>query len=341
MNARPSRLDAIAGIFLSALVSIWPSQDAHARQLVDMAGRVVDVPDHVERVVTLGAVPVINGFLFALGEQSVVANGVPAELSRKIHLVFSPALAGKPIVQGAEKGLAIETIVGLKPDLILTMDRATADSLGKLGLPVVFLQWSDPTDVKVVMRLLGEVFHKQDEARNYAAWFDQEIQKVVEKIESNRANRPRVLYVNFRRLTQPHKVAEWWIPQAGGFSVTDNGRLQESFTFSLEQILSWNPEIMIVADQSERQMALDEPRLQEVEAVKNRKVYVAPAGAHLWANRTVEQPLTVLWAASVFHPELFTASQLRGEMTEFYERFFHVHLSDEQINEILTGSHGR
>lgn len=341
MDARHSRLDAIAGIFLFAMASIWPSQDAHARKLVDMAGRVVDVPDHVERVVTLGAVPVINGFLFALGEQAVVANGVPAELSRKIHLVFSPALAGKPIVQGAEKGLAIETIVGLKPDLILTMDRATADSLTKLGLPVAFLQWSEPSDVKGVMRLLGEVFHKQDEARNYAAWFDQEIQKVVEKIESSRANRPRVLYVNFRRLTQPHKVAEWWIPQAGGFSVTDNGRLQESFTFSLEQILSWNPEIMIVADQSERQMALDEPRLQEVEAVKNRKVYVAPAGAHLWANRTVEQPLTVLWAASVFHPELFTASQLRGEMAQFYERFFHVRLSDEQINEILTGSHGR
>jgi iron complex transport system substrate-binding protein len=306
-----------------------------------MAGRVVDVPDRVEHVVTLGAVPVFNGFLFALGEQSVIANGVPAELSRKIHLAFSPALAGKPIVQGAEKGLAIETIIGLKPDLILTMDRATADSLAKLGLPIVFLQWSDPTDVKAVMRLLGEILHKQAEARNYATWFDDEIQKVVQKIESSRANRPRVLYVNFRRLTQPHKVAEWWIPRAGGFSVTDNGRLQESFTFSLEQILSWNPEIMIVADQTERQMALDEPRLQEVEAVKNRKVYVAPAGAHLWANRTVEQPLTVLWAASVFHPELFTANQLRGEMTEFYERFFHVHLSDEQISEILAGSHGR
>lgn len=341
MGIRRSQTFSIAGILLSAMISFFPSQDALARKLVDMAGHVVDVPERVERVITLGAVPVINAFLFALGEQSVVVNGVPPELSRKLPLVFSPALVSKPIVQGAEKGLSVEMIIGLKPDLILTMDRATADALGKLGLPVLFLQWTAPTDAKAVMNLLGDVFRKQDEARTYAAWFDAEVGKVAKKIEMGGISRPRVLYVSFKRLTQPHRIAEWWIPQAGGVSVTDNGRTQESFTFSLEQILSWNPQLMIVSDQAERQMVLDESRLQEVDAVKNRRVYVAPAGAHLWANRTVEQPLTILWAASVIHPELFTLDQLRGDMKSFYERFFHVHLSEGQIDEILAGSRGR
>ncbi|WP_246729865.1 ABC transporter substrate-binding protein [Methylocystis sp. MJC1] len=306
-----------------------------------MSRQTVEVPDHVERVVTLGAVPVINSFLFALGEQSVVANGVPPELSRKIHFVFAPGLAAKPIVQGAEKGLAVETIISLQPDLVLTMDRATAESLRSLGLPVAFLQWTAPADVKAVMKFLGQVFYREQEALAYQDWFDKMIGDVTRRIDSQTASPPRVLYLNLKRLTQPHKIAEWWIPRAGGLSVTDNGRAQESFTFSIEQILAWNPQIIIVADMSERQMAFDDPRLKEVAAVRDRRVYVAPAGAHLWANRTVEQPLTVLWAATIFHPAIFGQRELRAEMARFYDRFFHIHLNDERIDEILAGSSGR
>jgi iron complex transport system substrate-binding protein len=67
-------------------------------------------------MVMLGAVPVINGFLFALGRQDALVNGLPPELARKFQYVFAPELAGKPVVQGAEKGLAVEDIIGLKPE---------------------------------------------------------------------------------------------------------------------------------------------------------------------------------------------------------------------------------
>jgi iron complex transport system substrate-binding protein len=312
---------------------------AQARAIIDMAGRSVAIHDRIERVVTLGAVPVINGFLFALHEQDELANGLPPELARKYQYVFAPGLAGKPIVQGAEKGLAVEDILALKPDLVLTMDLATAQRLGDLGLPVVLLRWTAPDDVKALMALLGEVFGKADLARDYAAYFDAVEQRVSAWAGAAAASqRPRVLYVNLRRLTQPHRIAEWWITKAGGRSVTDDGRLQESVTFSLEQMLAWDPEIMIVADQGELKMAYADPRLHDLAAVRGRRIFVAPMGAHLWANRTIEQPLTLLWAATLIHPERISREQLQGEAAAFYARFFNKALSNEQIDEILAGA---
>ncbi len=316
--------------------------EAPGRDFVDMAGRSVAIPDRVARVVTLGAVPVINGFLFALGRQDALVNGLPPELARKFQYVFAPELAGKPIVQGAEKGLAVEDIVSLKPDVILTMDLATARKLGEIGLPVVYLRWTAPEDVKALMALLGDILGKSKEASDYAAYFDETMTRVSALADPlPPARRPRVLYVNLRRLTQPHRIADWWITKAGGRSMTDDGREQESVTFSLEQMLSWDPEVMIVADQGEAKMAYDDPRFQNISAVRNRRVHAAPAGAHLWANRTIEQPLTLLWAVSMIHPELVSQERLKADMTAFYNRFFHKPLSRDQINEILAGSIGR
>lgn len=336
--AKPPIIRALAFLAFSFVQAIG----AEARTIVDMGGRTVVLPEKVSRAVTLGAVPVLNGFLFAFGEQDAIVNGLPTALARKYQYVFAPGLAGKPIVQGAEKALAVEEIVGLRPDVILTMDIATAELLRSLRLPVVYLRWTAPDDVKALTALLGEIFGKPRIAGEYAAYFDQMLERVTRRVgSSDGSERPRVLYVNLRRLTQPHRIADWWIARAGGRSLTGAPRDQESITFSLEQMLAWDPQVLIVADRAEAEMAFHEPRLQNMSAIRDKRVYVAPSGAHLWANRTVEQPLTVLWAAMVIRPELFSREELRAEMSVFYDRFFHIRLSREQIDDVLDGSSGR
>ena len=67
-------------------------------------------------------------------------------------------------------------------------------------------------------------------------------------------------------------------------------------------------------------------------------VIVAPIGAHLWTNRTIEQPLTLQWAAKAFLPSAFASLDLERETTDFYRRFFRVTLSPAQVREILSGA---
>jgi len=329
-------------IFCFALTLLASAVAGEGRTIVDMDGRSVTLPEKISRIVTVGPVPVLNGFLFAFGRQQSIANGLPRELARKFQFVFAPDLAKRPIVQSSASGLAVEDIIALRPDLVLTMDRAATDKLGSLGLPAVLLKWREPDDIKRLMGLLGDILDQKNIAADYVRYFDATLARIAATLGPvAESKRPRVLYVNYRRLTQPHRIAEWWIAHAGGRSLTDDGRDEESITFSLEQLIAWDPQVLIVADRGELDLVMAEPRLRDVAAVRDKRVHVAPAGAHLWANRTIEQPLTILWAASILHPETFSRELLESEMRSFYDRFFHISLSKEQLDEILAGSSGR
>jgi iron complex transport system substrate-binding protein len=138
-------------------------------------------------------------------------------------------------------------------------------------------------------------------------------------------------------MTQPHLVVEWWIRAAGGESVTDDGRSIESRSFTMEQLLAWNPDFLIVVSRENAEILLREPRFAGLSAVRNRHLLVAPCAAHTWGNRTSEQPLTVLWAAKQFHPGLFGNVDLVDQTKRFYQDIFGVSLSTAQVEEILAG----
>ncbi len=313
------------------------------RRVVDMAGRSVSVADHIGKVVTLGPVPVINSFVFAFGEASTIVNGLPPNFrtsSRwKYQEVFAPGLALKPPVQVAEGGPMVEDIIDLAPDVVLTMSMDSVEALQQLGVPVLYLAWRAPDDVKTVMSLLGELFGKPAVAKRYDDYFDHMIDRVGRSVAAlPPADRPRVLYCDLARLTQPHLIAEWWIDKAGGRSVTSDGRAVESTSFSLEQLLAWDPQVLIVGDPRAIGAAYADPRLQSVSAIRNHRVFAAPNGAHLWANRTIEQPLTVLWAAQLFYPQLFDRAEVERQVSDFYALFFGVRLRPDQVADILAGT---
>jgi iron complex transport system substrate-binding protein len=312
------------------------------KQLVDMAQRTVTVPSRIRRVATLGAVPVINSFLFAFHDGELIINGLPPNFARsprwKYQSVFAPGLQSRPVIQTAGNEPVVESVLQVAPDVVLTMTTGAIRPLEAAGIPVIYLAWDRPDEVKDLMSLLGQLLDRPDVARAYASYFDETIGRVG-AITQGLADsaRPRVLYCDFVRLTQPHLIAEWWIRQAGGRSVTDNGRTTQSVTFSLEQLLAWDPEVIIVNDARQVPEIHRDSRLRNVAAVHSRRVYVAPSGAHLWTNRTIEEPLTVLWAAKTTHPKLFPSLDIGREALNFYARFFGVQLQAAQVAEILNG----
>ncbi len=313
------------------------------RYVTDMAGRRVLLPREVKRIVTLGPVPVLNSFIFALGEGEKIVSGLPFSFARspryKYQTLFAPALAHEPDLQGSGAGLDLEALLKVRPDVIFTMDRRTCDVLERNGFAAVFLSWRRPDDVKLLMTLVGEVLNRQDRAAEYLKYFDDTVKRVREVVSRvPEQKRPKVLLCTVRSLTQPHLIAEWWIETAGGISVTNNGRSIENFTFSLEQMLAWNPDVLLVSGQEDLKEIYKDRRFLAIKAVKSHRVYIAPCAAHLWANRTAEQPLTVLWAAKIFYPESFRNLDLVKEMEYFYGRFFHYQMSDGEAREILNGA---
>lgn len=328
---------------LALLFSVF--DQAHAERIVeDMAGRAVRVPDTVRRVVTVGPVPVLNSLVLAVGKGDTIANGLPANLGGprwKYQYLMVPGLDARPVVQSPEGGPSVEDLLALAPDVVLTMDRRTVDLAERVGLPALYLSWRKPEEVKAVIGLLARLYGVPETARTYAGAFDGLLARVAGRVAGRPdAERPRVLYASLKRLTQPHLIAEWWIAQAGGRSVTDDGRAAESMTFSLEQLLAWNPEVLLVSSPAEVAEALADPRLAGLAAVRSRRVHALPMGLHLWGNRTAEQPLTVLWAAGVIRPDLFSDLDPAGEVAAFYRAVFGFPLTPDMAAEILAGRPG-
>lgn len=328
---------------LLILFFLWCASWVHAapvRTLQDMAGDAIAVPARIERVATVGSVPVLNSLVFALGEGRRITNGLPAFAQKPrwgYQTVFAPHMAQLPSMQGPDYGPSLEALMRAAPDAVLTMDRATAETLNRTGLPTLFLAWRKPEDVKSVVHLLGQLFHKPEAVARYAAHFDEILGRVDAALRREAPQRPRVLYFSPSTLRQPHLIAEWWIRAAGGDSVTDDGRQMETRSFTLEQLLAWDPDFLIVASREEAAATLQDPRFSGLKAVLSGNVLVAPCGAHTWSNRTSEQPLTVLWAATRFHPRIFADVSIQQETRRFYRDLFGIDLSAAQVDEILSG----
>jgi len=226
---------------LLGLASPAQTGEPGVRTVTDMAGRAVHLPTQIVKVVTLGSLPVLNSFVFTLGEGGTIVNGL-ADFGRNPHwkyqTVFAPHLATLPTMQHTNREPKLEAIVLAAPDVVLTMHRASVDLLEQNRVPTVFLAWRAPEDVKTCMTLLGDVFGKPAVAARYRQYFDDTLARVSARLRHvPAAAQPKVLYFNPDTLTQPRLIAEWWIPTAGGVSVTQDGRAAESRTVALEQVI--------------------------------------------------------------------------------------------------------
>lgn len=334
---RLKRLAFIAVLFAFALPG-WAADGS--RTIADMAGRSVTVPAKVARVATMGSVPPLNSLLFAIGASDRLVSGLPPRFGDNprwsFQKVFAPQLAGAPLIETQNREPDLEAIVALDPDVILTTYPSMAEAVARVGVPAIVIAWQEPDDVKTAMALLGDLLDKEKEAAAYVAYFDEVLARVSAIAQSiPDGDKPRVLYFEPETISQPHLIAEWWIPQAGGVSVSSDGRSQEVLTFNIEQVLAWNPDVILVPQLKDVGKVYGNALLKDVVAVAAGRVYPLPVVAHTWGNRTAEQPLTVLWAAKTINPEAFSAIDLAAEVARFYATIFGHPLDDRLVAAIL------
>ena len=317
-------------------------QNKTVKTVTDMEGRTVEIPVPLQHVITVGSVPVQNSFLLGLNEGASIMNNLPESFIKqgrwKYQYVFAPNIEGEPSIQTTNNLPNVEEIITMNPDVVFTMDKPTVDMLDKSGVPVIYLSWVNDDDVKSLMKLLGEAYNKQDNADKYLQYFDDSVNRITTTAKKiPESERKKVLYFSYKSMTVPHKIGDWWITKAGGISVSDEPRATESLQIEPEQINKWNPDIIIVSTPDEIEAILKDEKLADVTAIKNKAVYIAPMGAHTWANRGIETPLTVMWAAKTFYPETFKDLNLEKETTDFYKTFFGYDCTSDQIKEILSG----
>ena len=259
-------------------------------------------------------------------------NDLPASATqwqRKFQYIIAPSLKGEPVLQSTNTDLNIEEVEKAKPDLVFTMNPSDADTLGKWGIKVAVMRSMNADDIKKWSSLVGEIYNRQDRATEYNEYFNTTVRQAEERVSQIPAEqRPKVLYIKYTLMTFPHQIIEYAIREAGGKSVSAISFGQETATgvnqqiIGPEQIVQWDPEIMIVESAQEVAAVYDDARISSVKAVKNKNVYCTPVGAHLWTHEGLEEPLCILWLQNLLYPEKYSRSDLEKDTSAFFREFF-------------------
>jgi iron complex transport system substrate-binding protein len=77
-----------------------------------------------------------------------------------------------------------------------------------------------------------------------------------------------------------------WIEAAGGVNAAEEVKGGITQEVSMEQILKWNPDIIILsvnAKSKEKEQIMNSESWNKIKAVQNNKVFVNPEGAFVWS----------------------------------------------------------
>lgn len=337
------RLDrrAFTGGLLAALAA--PRARA-AGTIQDAAGRSIVVPDRVARVFPAGPPAAI--MLYTLAPDLLL--GWPRANRAEECAFMLPDVCKRPEVgrlTGRGNTANLESVLALKPDLILDVG-STAPTFASLaarvqeqtGVPYALLDGRFEV-MPATYRLLGKL--TQRDAEPLAAYAEQTLAKIQARVKRiPEVERPRVYYARGPRGLETGlggSINVETIEYLGGRNVAGE-RKGGLTTVSVEQVLLWNPDVIITIDRDFAANVRSDPLWREVAAVRSGRVHLSPKLPFGWVDfpPSVNRLIGLWWLAQIFYPEHFK-EDIRALTRDFYMRFYHVTLSDTDLDRVLAG----
>jgi len=336
------RRQVLAGLSV-ALVAPRP---ANAATIADGAGRAVVVPEKVTRVFPAGPPAAI--LLYTLAPDLLLgwprAHGGP-ELEFLLPDVGRRPEIGRLTGRGNTANL--EVVLSLKPELIVDAGSITetyvslADRVqAQTGIAYALLDGRFDR-IAESYRTLGSLIGRRQEADVLAAYAEETMRTVKSRVAAvPEDRRPRVYYARGPRgletgLAGSINVETLEFLGARNVAAARRGGLA---TVSVEQVLAWNPEVIVTIDPDFAASVRRDPVWASVEAVRTGRVHLSPRLPFAWIDfpPSVNRLIGLWWLGKILYPALFP-DDLRGKTRDFYVRFYHVTPNDAQIDRILAG----
>jgi iron complex transport system substrate-binding protein len=107
----------------------------------------------------------------------------------------------------------------------------------------------------------------------------------------------------------------------------------------LEQILLWNPDIILFAPDSIYSTVGSDPAWQQIKAIQNGTYYEVPMGPYNWMGfpPSVQRYIGMMWMAQLLYPD--TAQyDLYTEVADYFKLFYHCDLTQAQYDALVANS---
>jgi iron complex transport system substrate-binding protein len=342
----------LRSLCLSCLLAVTALSSAWGREITDMAGRKVTIPDKTTRV--YASDPYTNVLLYVVAPDLSLGLQPGCLPLREEDMRFvRKEVAGLPLLAtqapgGEQAQVNMEAILALKPDVVLAMGskggsrQRTEERFAKIRLPVVFLDIDSISRYPAGIEFLGDLLGRESRARRlsqYASRVLSEVEKVVATIPPEK--RVRVYYAESADglATESDRSLHTDAIRMAGGAIVHHGELkthQGMEKLSLEQVLLYDPEVIISQEPDFATHAYHDPRWQKVKAVATHRIYTVPRSPYNWIDRppAIMRILGVQWLASRFYPDMYRVD-IRKRIREFHELFMGVEVTDADLDNWL------
>jgi iron complex transport system substrate-binding protein len=322
--------------------------------ITDQAGRKVTIPESIRTVYCTS--PMGTNLVYTLAPDMLVGwNISPTPLEKE----YIPAKYRNVVGLGGWFGKNttgnVEEIIKRSPDVVLSIGDIDSSSIseadriqGLLNIPVIVVDGSLAKTAEAY-RYLGKLLGAEARGEELAKYADKILQEAaVNKAKIPDSQRVSVYYAEGAKglntdpegsdhtevlsLIGAKNIAQVPVDQSGyGMSPV-----------SLEQVLAWNPAMILVASDPDNQsqaydLITKGSDWANITAVKTKQVYEIPHGPFDWFDRPpcVGRLLGMEWLGNLLYPDVYKMD-IKAEVKNFYKVFYHYDLTDEQLSTLMA-----
>lgn len=326
-------------------MALLPPTSGLAASFDDDAGRNVALPDSTETVLAAGHPASILLFTLAPERQA----GWTRRLSEASEALLPARAAELPALgrlTGRGDTANIEVVLSAEPDLIVdygSVTETTADLADRVqdrvGIPYLLLDGRFDR-IPAAYRRLGQALGLAERGEELAA----EARRLLDRADALRTripdeDRARVYYARGRGGFDTGlrgSLTTEALERVGGVNVADVDGEGNLVTVSIEQILQWDPEVIITIEPDFPADAHRDARWWPVQAVRGANIHLAPDLPFGWFDRppSVNRLLGLEWLGRLLYPEHYDGD-FRDEVRRFFRVFYHREPTNAELDRLL------
>ena len=331
-----------------------PTEDENTapetRVFTDSVGREVTVPVQIDRIAVSG--PMAQIVLFALCPDKLVGISNAWDESAAQYLdteYYNLPLLGQ--LYGGKGELNLETLLESGAQVVIDVGEAKGSIVEDLdalqeqtNIPFVHID-AALASMDETYTLLGDLLGMPDEAKALADYCRSTYDRALTIADS--VEKANLLYVTgdagLNVIAQGSYHAEVIDLLSNNLAVVDDPSSKGTGNeVDMEQILNWNPDVILFAPDSVYDTMAGDAAWQGVTAIQNGAYYEVPMGPYNWMGfpPSVQRLLGMLWMAKVLYPAA-ADFDLYTEAAQYFKLFYHCDLTREQYDALVANSLGR
>lgn len=308
----------------TATSSVADNEVTYPITITDQAGREVVIEKEPQTIVS--GYYIATSILISLGQEDKLV-GIEAKAdTRNIYSLSAKEIISLPSV-GTAKQFDLEQCASLNPDVVILPLKLqnVVESLEQLGITAIVVNPESTELMQETVKILSTALNCTETGNEIIEYANNSIKTLNDKLKDETA--PTVYFAgnsSYLSTAGAKMYQNSLIENAKAVNVAKE--IDDTYwaEVSYEQLISWNPEYIIVASDAEYTVddILNDKNLSSLDAVKNKNVYKIPDAFESWDSPVPSNFLGSIYIASKIHKNVLDEDYLAKETKDFYSKFY-------------------